>query len=466
MVLLPVQDDDVQDNRAMLSIAGERIDRSELYGAAAAVAEQLTGARVAAVHATATVSTAIAMAGCLQAGVPAVPIPPDAGIREREHLLRDSGADRWLGDRPDDLDDALPSVIIDRTRQATPPAEPDENSTALIMYTSGTTGAPKGALISRCALAAELDGLATAWQWTPDDVLVQGLPLFHVHGLVLGLLGPLRVGGSLIHTGRPRPELYAEAAEAGGTMFFGVPTVWSRIAAAPQAARALSKARLLVSGSAGLPSTVFRDVRELAGQGPIERYGMTETLITLAARAEGERRPGWVGGPIDGVEARIVDEQGNLVPADGETIGELQIRGATLFDGYLGRPEATAESFTADGWFRTGDVAAVDANDQHRIVGRAEQDLIKSGGYRVGAGEIESVLLDYPGIEEVAVVGVPDDDLGQRIVAYVVGELADEQDVINWVAGQLSVHKRPREIRRADSLPRNAMGKIQKSQLS
>ncbi|QDP97380.1 AMP-binding protein [Microlunatus elymi] len=461
MELLPGQGND----DATLTICGNRITRFQLYAAAAAVAEQVAGADAAAVHATADLSTVIAIIGCLQADVPAVPIPPDSGPRERDHLLRDSGADCWFGDRPDDLPSALPSVIIDRSRQSTPPAEPDPDSTALIMYTSGTTGAPKGALISRRALAAELDALAAAWQWSPEDVLVQGLPLFHVHGLVLGLLGPLRVGGSLIHTGRPRPELYAAAAEAGGTMFFGVPTVWSRIAADPASARALSSARLLVSGSAGLPSTVFRDVRELAGQGPIERYGMTETLITLAARVDEERRPGWVGRPIDGVRARIVDDHEAPVPADGETIGDLQIRGATLFDGYLGRPEATAESFTADGWFRTGDVAAVDAEDHHRIVGRAEQDLIKSGGYRVGAGEIEAVLLDYPGIEEVAVVGVPDDDLGQRIVAYVVGDQVDEQHVINWVAGQLSVHKRPREIRRTASLPRNAMGKIQKSQL-
>lgn len=248
-------------------------------------------------------------------------------------------------------------------------------------------------------------------------------------------------------------------------MFFGVPTVWSRIAAAPDACRALSSARLLVSGSAGLPPTVFRDVKKLAGQGPVERYGMTETLITIAARIDHERRAGWVGEPIAGVEARILDEQGNPVPADGESIGDLQIRGATVFDGYLNRPEATAESFTDDGWFRTGDVAARDDQNQHRIVGRAKMDLIKSGGYRVGAGEIEAVLLDYPGIEEVAVVGVPDPDLGQRIVAYVVGDRVDETEVINWVAGQLSVHKRPREIRQTDALPRNAMGKIQKTLL-
>lgn len=467
MTLFPATDS--ASRSPALTIAGDPISGADLFGAAAAVAEQVAGAPAVAVWATPTVETAIAMVGCLQAGAPIVPIPPDSGPRELDHLLRDSGAAVWIGQRPEVIADAsrLPTqLVVDRRQQTSAPAEPDPDGTAMIMYTSGTTGAPKGVLIPRRALIAELDGLAEAWRWTADDVLVQGLPLFHVHGLVLGLLGPLRIGSPLIHTGRPRPELYAAAAEAGGTMFFGVPTVWSRIAAAAAACRALSSARLLVSGSAGLPATVFRDVAALAGQGPIERYGMTETLITLAARAGSDPRPGWVGSPIAGVESRIVDDQGLPVAADGETIGDLQIRGVTLFEGYLGRPEATAESFTEDGWFRTGDVAAVDADGQHRIVGRASQDLIKSGGYRVGAGEIEAVLLDFPGIEEVAVVGEPDPDLGQRIVAYVVGDRVQEQDVIDWVAGQLSVHKRPRAVRRTESLPRNAMGKIQKSLLS
>jgi fatty acid CoA ligase FadD36 len=444
----------------------ESISRGELYAAAAGAAEQLAGAAVAAVSATPSIETAIGLIGCLQAGVPAVPVPPDAGAREREHLIKDSGATVWLGERPDDLDPAIDAIRVDRSRLATPPTEPDADATGLIMYTSGTTGAPKGAVISRRALAAQLDGLAEAWRWGPDDVLVHGLPIFHVHGLVLGLLGPLRLGSPLIHTGRPRPESYAAAAEAGGTLFFGVPTVWGRIAAKPDAARALASARLLVSGSAGLPPTVFRDLRQLAGKGPIERYGMTETLITIAARVDGERRPGWVGMPIAGVEARVVDDHGQPIAADGEAIGDLQVRGSTMFEGYLSRPEATAEAYTDDGWFRTGDVAAVDSDDQHRIVGRASIDLIKSGGYRIGAGEIEAVLLDYPGIDEAAVVGVPDADLGQRVVAYVVGDRVNEQEVIDWVAGQLSVHKRPREIRPVDSLPRNAMGKIQKAKLA
>jgi fatty acid CoA ligase FadD36 len=251
-------------------------------------------------------------------------------------------------------------------------------------------------------------------------------------------------------------------------MFFGVPTVWSRIAADPSSARSLGSARLLVSGSAALPPSVFRDLKALAGHAPVERYGMTETMITLAVRADGERRPGWVGVPVDGVRARIVGDAGDPVATDGETIGDLQIQGNCLFGGYLGRPEASAGSWTDDGWFRTGDAAARDDAGYHRIVGRRATDLIKSGGYRIGAGEVEAALLDHDSVAEVAVVGLPDADLGQRLVAFVVGSgdgAVVPETLIQHVAGQLSVHKRPREVRVVGALPRNAMGKVQKTRL-
>jgi fatty acid CoA ligase FadD36 len=230
------------------------------------------------------------------------------------------------------------------------------------------------------------------------------------------------------------------------------------------AAVALSSARLLVSGSASLPVPVFDELVRLTGHAPVERYGSTESLITLSTLADGERRPGWVGLPLAGIETRIVDDGGAEVARDGETIGRLEVRGPTVFDGYLNRPDATAEAFGTDGWYRTGDVAVVDGAGMHRIVGRESVDLIKSGGFRVGAGEIETVLLGHPGVDEVAVVGVPDDDLGQRIVAYVVGE-AEPQTLIDYVAQQLSAHKRPREVRLVDGLPRNAMGKVLKKEL-
>jgi fatty acid CoA ligase FadD36 len=241
--------------------------------------------------------------------------------------------------------------------------------------------------------------------------------------------------------------------------------VWSRIAGDLDAALALSAARLLVSGSAPLPVPVFDELVRLSGHAPVERYGSTESLITLSTLADGDRRPGWVGLPLRGVETRLSDDDGAPVPHDGETIGRLEVRGPMLFDGYLNRPDATAEVLGEDGWYRTGDVAVIDGGGMHRIVGRESVDLIKSGGYRVGAGEIETVLLGHAGVSEAAVVGVPDDDLGQRIVAFVVGS-ADPQALISFVAEQLSAHKRPREVRIVDALPRNAMGKVMKKELT
>jgi fatty acid CoA ligase FadD36 len=453
------------DDRPAVTVDGTSLRRDEVFAAAAAVADRVHGARCAAVHADASLATVIAVLGCLLAGVPVVPVPADSGAGERDHLLRDSGAELYLNGPV-----GTGGVPVDPTaRSGARHPEPAPGATAVIMYTSGTTGRPKGAVLSHGALAAGLDGLARAWDWTPDDVLVHGLPLFHVHGLILGVLGALRVGGPLVHTGRPTPSAYAAAAQGhGGTLFFGVPTVWSRVAADPSAARTLGGARLLVSGSAALPPSVFRDLAELAGQAPVERYGMTETMITLAVRADGERRPGWVGVPIEGVSTRVVSDAGEPVPGDGETIGDLQVRGDCLFDGYLGRPEATAESWTDDGWFRTGDAAVLDAAGYHRIVGRRSSDLIKSGGYRIGAGEVEAALLDHPAVGEVAVVGLPDPDLGQRIVAYVVGSgtgTVEPDALIAHVAGELSAHKRPREVRVVAELPRNAMGKVQKARL-
>ncbi|SPM35513.1 Acyl-CoA synthetase (AMP-forming)/AMP-acid ligase II, partial [Mycobacterium rhizamassiliense] len=450
-----------------VTIDGAVLSRSDLVGAATSVAERVAGAERVAVLAKPTAATVLAVAGCLIAGVPFVPVPSDVGAAERRHMLTDSRAQAWLGPEPDEPD-GLPHVPVRlHARSWHRYPEPAPEATAMVIYTSGTTGLPKGVLLSRRAIAADLDALAQAWQWTPDDVLVHGLPLFHVHGLVLGLLGSLRIGNRFVHTGRPTPQGYAQAsADAGGSLFFGVPTVWSRVAGDASAAEALRRARLLVSGSAALPVPVFDRLSELTGHQPIERYGASESLITLSTRADGERRAGWVGLPVAGVQTRLLDDNGDPVPNDGETVGKLQVRGPMMFDGYLNRPEATAEAFGDDGWYRTGDVAVRDGDGMHRIVGRESVDLIKSGGYRIGAGEIETSLLGHPGVQEVAVVGLPDEDLGQRIVAYVVGSADLTADaLIDHVAQELSIHKRPREVRMVDSLPRNAMGKVIKKQL-
>jgi fatty acid CoA ligase FadD36 len=448
-------------------VGDSTLSRSALVGASTSVAERVGGAARVAVLATPTAATVLAITGCLIAGVPVVPVPADVGQAERRHILTDSGAQAWLGVAPDEPE-GLPHIPVrQHARSWHRYPEPSPDAIAMVIYTSGTTGLPKGVQLSRRAIAADLDALAQAWQWTADDVLVHGLPLFHVHGLVLGLLGSLRIGNRFVHTGKPTPTGYGQAcSEAGGTLFFGVPTVWSRVVADRAAAQALRPARLLVSGSAPLPVPVFDQLATLTGHQPVERYGATESLITLSTRADGERRAGWVGLPLPGVQSRLVDDHGGSVPADAETVGRLHVRGATLFDGYLNRPEATAEVLSADGWYRTGDAAVVDGEGMHRIVGRESVDLIKSGGYRVGAGEIESALLGHPDVAEAAVVGLPDPDLGQRIVAFVVGSVDVKPDMlIDYVAQQLSVHKRPREVRIVDELPRNAMGKVLKKKL-
>lgn len=446
-------------------IDGTVLSRSDLVGAATSVAERVAGAHRVAVLATPTPSTVLAIVGCLIAGVPVVPVPADVGVAERRHMLADSGVAAWLGPVPDEPE-GLPHIPVRlHARSWHRYSEPSPDAVAMVVYTSGTTGPPKGVQVSRRAIAADLDALAEAWQWTADDVLVHGLPLYHIHGLVLGLLGSLRVGNRFVHTGKPTPAGYAQArSEAGGSLYFGVPTVWSRVVGDQAAAEALRPARLLVSGSAALPVPVFEGLERLTGHRPIERYGASESLITVSTRFDGERRPGWVGLPLAGVQTRLLDDAGDEVPRDGETVGKLQVRGPTLFDGYLNRPDATAEAFDSDGWYRTGDVAVVDDGGMHRIVGRESVDLIKSGGYRIGAGEIETVLLGHPGVEEAAVVGFPDADLGQRIVAYVVGSASPDQ-LIQYVAEQLSAHKRPREVRMVDALPRNALGKVLKKQL-
>jgi fatty acid CoA ligase FadD36 len=458
--LLPALDGGFGDSPAAVTVAGESVSWAQLRRRAGAVAQHLAGMPAVAIRATPTLDTVVGVVAALMAGVPVVPMPADAGPMEREHMLRDSGATATIGDTgwPEV---ALPKIAVDGETDCSGP-QPPQDSTALIMYTSGTTGLPKGVVLSRRAIAADLDGLAEAWQWTPDDTLVHGLPLFHVHGLVLGVLGALRVGSRLVHTGKPTPQAYAAA---DGTMYFGVPTVWSRICAEPSLASALRGARLVVSGSAPLPVAVFDDMTRLIGQSPIERYGMTETLITVSTRANGERRPGWVGVPIVGVESRLLDDAGAVLDNDGSTIGELQIRGTTMFDEYLNRREATASSFDGD-WFRTGDAAVIDAGGFHRIVGRQSVDIIKTGGFKVGAGEVEAALLTHHAVSEAVVIGVSDPDLGQRIVAFVVCDGVEGAVLIEHVAALLSVHKRPREVRIVDVLPRNAMGKVQKSLLT
>ncbi|WP_034238590.1 acyl-CoA synthetase [Saccharomonospora iraqiensis] len=467
-------------------------DRALTYAELAAVAGDLARrlrptsgeprtTRVA-VWATPGPETAVATVAALLAGVPVVPVNPGSGTRELDHIVADSTPGLLLAEPGADLPSALRhlpriDVVLPPTgtappAPATPPEdEPDPHDPAFVIYTSGTTGRPKGVVIPRRAIASSLDAMADAWGWTAEDVLVHGLPLFHVHGLILGILGPLRRGGTVHHLGRFSTDAVAQELAGPATMLFGVPTMYHRIATEldhdPALVDALRRARLLVSGSAPLPVYDHRRIAAATGRRVVERYGMTETLMNTSVRPDGTHRPGTVGIPLRDVSLRLVDEAGNPLDVhDGETVGEVEVRGPNLFTGYLNRPDATAEAFH-DGWFRTGDMATRDADGDLRLVGRKSTDLIKSGGYRIGAGEIENALLEHPNVAEVAVTGEPDPDLGERIVAWVVpdGARPGEEELADHVTAALSAHKRPRVVRYLDALPRNDMGKILKKAL-
>ena len=464
------------DGAPAVDVAGKALSYGELRGAAAALAANLAGTDRVAVWAEPSLEFCVAAVAAVWAGIPLVPINPRLGRTELAHVLTDSRPDVVIG-APGralpELDWAPRRLAVDLSRRAdTPAATASDEDAALIVYTSGTTGRPKGAVLSRRAITSNLDALAQAWAWTADDVVVHGLPLFHVHGLVLGLFGPLRRGGALRHLGGFTPEGAAAALRDGGTMLFGVPTMYHRLGRVaegdPDVAAGLAHARVLVSGSAALPAPEFERIRRLAGQEIVERYGMTETLMNLAVRVDGARRPGRVGVPVPGVEVRLVDDDGHeLDTADGDTMGEIIVRGPNLFSDYLNRPDATAQAMR-DGWFHTGDLATRDPDGYWRIVGRRATDLIKTGGYKVGAGEVEVTLLEYPGVVEVAVTGEADPDLGERIVAWVVADGSRpglDRELIDHVAAELAPYKRPREVRFIDELPRNALGKVIKQQL-
>jgi malonyl-CoA/methylmalonyl-CoA synthetase len=466
------------NDRVALRFGQYALTYRELSLLAAELADALRGRERVAVWATNTMDTCVAVVGALVAGVPVVPLNPKVGERELAHIITDSAPDLLLAapdaDLPPGLAD-LPrlSVPHEPRDRALTPADHDPESPAFVVYTSGTTGPPKGVVLPRRAVTSNLDALAEVWEWTGDDVLVHGLPLFHVHGLIIGVVGPLRRGGTLHHLGRFSSQAAATELSGPATMMFGVPTMYHRLAqdcaADPALAEAIGGARLLVSGSAALPATDHERMATATGQRVVERYGMTETLMNCSVRASGDRRPGAVGLPLPGVELRLVDDAGTELDArDGETVGEIEVRGDNLFLGYLNRPDATA-AVMHDGWFRTGDMAVRDADGYVRIVGRRATDLIKSGGYKIGAGEIENALNEHPAIVEAAVTGEPDDDLGERIIAWVViedgFERPGERELADHVAGLLTPYKRPREVRYLDALPRNALGKVTKATL-
>ncbi len=464
--------------RNAIRTADGEITHAELDRAARAHAARLLGDGVrpgdrVAIWATPELRTIAAVLGNALAGVATVPLAPTLGQGELAHLLRDAAPRAVLAASPAPFRARTPEVRAiaagGPTASFAPPAATDP---LLVLYTSGTTGPPKGAVITHGNVAFDLDALADAWGWTDRDVLVHALPLFHVHGLVLGVLGSIRTGGALRLLPRFSAQEVCAELERGGTMLFGVPTMYHRLAdhceANAAGARALTRARLLVSGSAGLPMRESQRLAKLAGARVVERYGLTETLINTAARHDGPRTPGTAGPPLPGVALRLVDDSRRPMPLAPDALGEVAVKGPNVFAGYLGRPDATAAALDPEGFFHTGDIASIDADGALRIVGRRATDLIKTGGFKVGAGEVEAALLEHPAVREAAVVGAPDDDLGERIVAFVVaapGAAPAPEQLAEHVARLLAPHKRPRTVRLVPDLPRNAMGKVLKKLL-
>jgi len=416
--------------------------------------------------------------GIWRAGGVAVPLGMMHPLPELEYTLEDSGAMAIVADagllekvRPLAGSRNLPllssRVLMSHEPVALPVLEPDRH--AMILYTSGTTSKPKGVVTSHATIQAQITSLVEAWGWTADDRILHVLPLHHIHGII-NVLGCALWSGACCEF---LPKFDAAAvwerlASGRLSLFMAVPTIYARLISAweqvPESeqqrySEGCRQMRLMVSGSAALPVTTLERWRSISGQTLLERYGMTEIGMGLSNPLEGERVPGHVGRPLPGVEIRRVDDQGEPVPDDVPC--EIQVRGPGVFEHYWNRPEATEQAFM-DGWFRTGDVTVVE-DGVYRILGRSSVDIIKTGGEKVSALEIEEVLRTHPVITQCAVVGVEDDEWGERVAAcLVVEEELTLEGLRDWAKQRLAVYKVPSLLLLVDELPSNAMGKVQK----
>lgn len=419
-----------------------------------------------------TLETAVALIANAATGFVSVPLDPKLGTFELAHIVSDAKPVMTLAAVPGSVEARVPHVPTVRVTLdgLSTPLEGREVDDAplLILSTSGTTGLPKGAVLSARNVAFNLDALAQVWEWTAADTVVHALPLFHVHGLVLGLFGSIRTGGALHWFPKFEVREISAALAERRSMLFAVPTMYHRMTLADATViEGLKAARVLISGSAGLPQRDQQRIEALTGKRVFERYGLTETIINTAVPLSSTTGAGTVGPALPGIELKLVDDaRVALSVRDDATIGEVAVRGPNVFLGYLNRPDATAAVKDAEGWFYTGDMACMRADGSVRIVGRRATDLIKCAGFKVGAGEVEAALLEHAAVREAAVLGAPDADLGEKIVAFVVVSAAvDPAELSNFVASLLSPHKRPRDVRIVTELPRNAMGKVQKSAL-
>ncbi|HVN84530.1 MAG TPA: AMP-binding protein [Candidatus Binatia bacterium] len=420
------------------------------------------------------------MLGVFSAGCVLVPLNPGYTAREAAYVVGDSGARVVIADPAvrKAIDGHLPASVrwltsdLPRASGTLEPASGSADEPAMIVYTSGTTGRPKGAILSHRAISTNLATVARAWRWTEGDRLLLTLPCFHLHGLALGILGSLLTGSTIILRSRfVAEEAVADSAAQRATLFFGVPTMYNRLVALPAGALDrcdLSSMRLWVSGSAPLTAATFERFRERFGHEILERFGMSEGLFMISAPYDGPRRAGSVGHPLPGIDVRIVDADaldGGSVRdvAPGEQ-GELLVRGPNLFSGYWNRAEETARAFVG-GYFRTGDLAARDGDGTIRITGRISLDIIKTRGFKISAVEIENQLQAHHAVRDVAVIGVPDADQGERLVAVVVpspGTNLTTEELRTYARQHLAPHKVPAEIRFVEEIPSSGPGKFSK----
>jgi malonyl-CoA/methylmalonyl-CoA synthetase len=414
------------------------------------------------------------------AGGVVVPVNTQYRRGELRHIFGDAGVrlcltdeerkpelDRARGDLPEleaviETGPALEELLgADATFT---PQMPRGDDLAVVAYTSGTTGRSKGAMLLHSNLLANAEAVCAAWHWTAEDTLFLALPLFHTHGLMVGAHGTFLTGaGAELHRKFDAAEAYDALLEGRVTMFFGVPTMYTRLLREAETRDERPRPiRLYVSGSAPLSTQAFDEFERLFGERILERYGMTETIMNLTNPYDGERRPGTVGRPFPGQEARVVDVKTREPLPEGE-IGEIEVRGPHVFPGYWNRPDATEESFDEEGWFATGDLGSVGDDGYFTINGRSKE-LIISGGYNVYPREVEETIEGCPGVSEVAVVGLPDPEFGERVVAAVVREdpgLTAEK-VTSYCREDLASYKKPREVIFVEELPRNALGKVLK----
>lgn len=426
---------------------------------------------------------AAALWGVWRAGGAAVPLSPLQPPAEWARAAADSRASFALASQAYEAAFA-PVALAAHVRVVPLDARPkpgslpdvDPQRAALILYTSGTTARPKGAVLSHATVQAQVECLADAWGWRPEDRLLHVLPLNHTHGVINALACPLWVGAACeMLPSFDAARVWDRFASRDVSIFMAVPTIYQRLLAAWDGADAGAKTawadgarqlRVMISGSAPLPATVFDRWRKLTGQALLERYGMTEIGMALSNPLHGERKAGVVGGPLPRVEIRLVDEGGHDVPEG--AAGELLVRGPGVFQEYWDQPAATAAAFVDGGWFRTGDVASVQAGT-YRILGRLSTDIIKTGGEKVSALEVEEALREHPAILECAVVGIPDDSWGEAVAAAVVpapGEALTLERLREWARPRLAPWKIPARLIVMSDLPRNPMGKVSKSGLA